>query len=146
MQALPIVLIAFSVLLIAVAVARIAGHLRRLDLPDPTLAVDADTARLDDLVARKQVILRGIQTANLDRQTAKIADEEHARIVARFEREGAKILRELDAVAGSDEDRDAARAALDAALASVARPDEGEGWSQAAMMRHGGQAPATESP
>jgi hypothetical protein len=139
MQALPIAIMVLCLAGVAAALVRALRGVRSIDLPDPTLTEDADMARLDDLVARKQAILRSIRSAELDLATEKIANEEYERIRSRLERDAVRVLRELERVRGTDSDLAHAEEAVRRSVAAI--EDDTSEWSAAARLRHGGTLP-----
>lgn len=97
---------------------------------------------LDALVEERHRILAQMRTLGLDRDTAKIDDAEYKRSYRQLERQMFRILKQLQTIRGSDEDLDEADEALDKAFETVAAKQNTEGWSAAALARHGGQLPS----
>lgn len=143
MNALVLLLTLLSVAIAAVSLVRAVRIVANPSAHNSTIAEDRRTLQFAELTARKRILIDAIRSTNLDLETSKISAADRDRTVARLEREAAVVLRELEQVAGADVDEAAAAAAIKAAVqtARLAAGDGAEGWSPAALARHGGRAP-----
>lgn len=137
MTIVPLLWLAFSLFVIASAIyssyriwTRLAGG---------TFVRDQSALELDELVMRKAMLLRMIQSARLDAASDKIGENDFMRIEKQLRRETVQVMKRLDAVRGSDADLDRADDELDAVLDEVR--DGEHRWSEDALAAHGGVRP-----
>lgn len=108
---------------------------------DRPLAEDADASRLGELAERKEMIMQLILSTQLDLETGKISEEDHAKTYLSLRRDAAGIIKEMASLGGSEDDLERVDTDLQAHLAALRSDAESEGWSAAARLRHGGRVP-----
>ena len=68
--------------------------------------MDAEVRELEQLTARRAVLLTALRELELDRETNKLADADYERFRKRYEAEAVKILRRIDEIHGGRDWRD----------------------------------------
>lgn len=96
---------------------------------------------LDALVEERHRILGEMRTVTLDRDTEKIDEAEYTRSYRALERDMFKVLKNLQQIRGDETDLAAADAAIDTVFSDAEARRNTQGWSPAALARHGGPAP-----
>ncbi len=144
METVVLVLAAAALALIVRSALGVARIIRGRSTADTTVREDREVWEFQELLARRDAVAAALRAAELDAATGKIASSERERVMVRLEREAAAIMRRIEALEGRDEDRAAAAAELASMLATIEARGAGgaEGWSPAALARHGGRNPA----
>jgi hypothetical protein len=122
------------------ALVRVA---RRSPAGDRSLAEDADASRLGELAERKEMVMQLILSTQLDLATGKISEEDHAKTYLSLRNDAGRIVKEMEALGGTEEDLAEVDADLEAHLEALRSDGANREWSAAARLRHGGQAPGT---
>lgn len=145
-ETLPLIALALAGLLIVFAAAAIFRIAARREASAVDVEEDRDAVRLRELAERKQMVIQLIQSTRLDFETGKITEADRDLTLKRLERQAVRLMKEMDELAGTEEDLARVNDELDAFIeASRGRRDDAENWSAAARMRHGGQAPAAKA-
>ena len=140
MELIPLVVL----LLAALLTARAISHMLRAawSAESATLLTDdAASSRLLDLLSRKDLLLRAIQSTHLDFDTAKISADDRDRTIRRLESEAVEVLRAVDELRGTDVDIARARALIESEVSAAIGETDAVAWSAAARLRHNGKAP-----
>lgn len=124
MDVLPLTLLALSTAAVAVALVQAVRLLLRVGAPDTTLEQDAAAAQHGELAERKEMLMQLIESTRLDLETRKIGQEEHDRTMRSLKREAVAVLKEMEALGGTDSDIERAREALDATVAQLLASEE----------------------
>lgn len=124
MDVLPLTLLALSTAAVAVALVQAVRLLLRVGAPDTTLEQDAAAAQHGELAERKEMLMQLIESTRLDLETSKIGQEEHDRTMRSLKREAVAVLKEMEALGGTDSDIERAREALDATVAQLLASEE----------------------
>lgn len=144
MELVALLILAFAAVLTGGGLVQVfRGMLSREGL-DANLAEDGDAARLGELAERKEMVTQLILSTELDLQTDKIAEADHAATIHRLKREAVVIMKEMDAIAGTEDDAERAQEALEAYLRTARATDGDRQWSAAARIRHGGKLPTAQ--
>jgi hypothetical protein len=131
-------------LLAALLTARAIRHMLRAawSAESATLLTDdAASSRLLDLLSRKDLLLKAIQSTHLDFDTAKISADDRDRTIRRLESEAVEVLRAVDDLRGTDVDIARARALIESEVSAAIGETDAVAWSAAARLRHNGKAP-----
>lgn len=137
MTVIPLLWLAFAIFVIAAALHR--GYRVWTTTEAGSFVRDEKALELDELIMRKAMLMRMIQSARLDLSTGKIEESDFHRIERQLRRETVQVMKRLDALRGSEDDLDRADDELDALFASLR--DGEHRWSSEALDAHGGVRP-----
>ena len=140
MELIPLVVLLLAALLTARSVSlmlRAAWSAESATL----LTDDAASSRLLDLLSRKDLLLKAIQSTHLDFDTAKISADDRDRTIRRLESEAVEVLRAVDELRGTDVDIARARTLVESEVSAAIGETDAVAWSAAARLRHNGKAP-----
>jgi hypothetical protein len=140
MELIPLVVL----LLAALLTARSVSHMLRAawSAESATLLTDdAASSRLLDLLSRKDLLLKAIQSTHLDFDTSKISADDRDRTIRRLESEAVEVLRAVDELRGTDVDIARARTLVESEVSAAIGETDAVAWSAAARLRHNGKAP-----
>ncbi|MFT6399914.1 MAG: hypothetical protein ACJAYU_004684 [Bradymonadia bacterium] len=145
MEFVALLMLAFAGLTVIASFGRLLVVAKRGPASDRSLAEDADASRLGELAERKEMVMQLILSTQLDLDTNKISDEDHAKTHLKLTKDAVAIMKEMEALGGTDEDLSAVDSDLDEHLAALRVTDTERAWSAAARLRHGGQAPGVST-
>lgn len=145
MDLVALIFLALAGVVSLAAFRRIVDVARSSPATDRPLAEDADASRLGELAERKEMIMQLLLSTQLDLETGKISEEDHAKTCLSLRRDAAAVLKDMAALGGNEEDLERVDADLEAHLAALRTDEAARGWSAAARLRHGGQVPEGSS-
>lgn len=140
MELIPLVVLLLAALLTARSVMNMVRAARSAESAT-LLTDDAASSRLLDLLSRKDLLLKAIQSTHLDFDTAKISADDRDRTIRRLESEAVEVLRAVDELRGTDVDVARARALIESEVSAAIGESDAVAWSAAARLRHNGKVP-----
>jgi uncharacterized membrane protein len=130
------------------AVLLLLDQARQLGRDAVSMERDPTLAELPELLVARERVLSALRSTELDLQTGKIAPSDFERTQLQLQREALALMDRMERCRGEEADLERAAEALQQALADARRSRVREAgqpvreWSELALARHGGQAPA----
>lgn len=145
MEFVALLILAFAVLAAIGAITRLFAVAKIAPASDRSLAEDADASRLGELAERREMVMQLILSTQLDLETTKISEEDHAKTYLKLRRDAVSIMKEMEALGGTEDDLSAVDSDLDEHLAALRVENTERAWSAAARLRHGGNEPGANA-
>jgi hypothetical protein len=140
MELIPLVVLLLAALLTARSLTHMVRAAQKAESA-MLLTDDAASSRLLDLLSRKDLLLKAIQSTHLDFDTAKISADDRDRTIRRLEAEAVEVLRAVDEMRGTEVDIARARTLIETEVSAAIGEADAVAWSAAARLRHNGKTP-----